>query len=388
MRFNRKSTLLFLTLCGLALDTSSAQQNIQKEKSSEASARVARGNAGRARNPVASRLLGPDDGLSVIAAALESRVHLRFKPDCSHLVHAIYERAGFPYSYVSSSDLYNGIYEFQRVIRPQPGDLVVWPGHVGIVINPAQHFFFSALRSGLGIDSYNAPYWRERGRARFYRYIKLVVATDHAATPQATHVTPTTLESAESNDTPEPGRSGLDPGESTGSQPESYSASLEPSLGNIPIPVVQVLNSPRPKPEEINKALLRTFNDTAQALRGKEVFELSQSLIVFDQLEVKGAGLKGDQGWAEVRISQQLSITKGRVNETKHKERYRWLLHRSEQGTWEVILPQEVIYVPREAAVSIFAHQLAVLTEGASSAARPVQDKALLAKLLGVLLER
>src|SRR5438445_7279501 len=173
MRFNPKDALLLLALCGLALDASSAQQNIPKGKSSDASAWVTGGNAGRERNPIPSRMLGTDDGLSVIAAALESRAHLGFKPDCSHLVHAIYERAGFQYSYVSSSDLYTGINEFQRVKHPQPGDLVVWPGHVGIVINPAQHLFFSTLHSGPGVDSYNAPYWRGRGRARFYRYIKL-----------------------------------------------------------------------------------------------------------------------------------------------------------------------------------------------------------------------
>ena len=87
-------------------------------------------------------------------------------------MHAIYGRAGFPYSYAPSSDLYAGTHEFQRVSHPQAGDLVVWRGHAGIVVNPAQHVFFSALRSGFGTDAYNAPYWKQRGRVRFYRYIK------------------------------------------------------------------------------------------------------------------------------------------------------------------------------------------------------------------------
>ncbi len=113
-----------------------------------------------------------DDGLAVIAAALDSRIHLDHEPDCSHLVHAIYTRAGFPYSYAPSSDLYTGTHEFQRVNHPQAGDLVVWRGHAGIVVNPAQHVFFSALRSGFGTDAYDAPYWKERGGVRFFRYIK------------------------------------------------------------------------------------------------------------------------------------------------------------------------------------------------------------------------
>src|SRR5437870_9997944 len=51
-------------------------------------------------------------------------------------------------------------------------NLVVWRGHVGIVVNPAQHVFFSAMRSGPGIDSYDAPYWKHLGKVRFYRYVK------------------------------------------------------------------------------------------------------------------------------------------------------------------------------------------------------------------------
>ena len=120
----------------------------------------------------ASPLLNSSEGLSVISAALESRGNAHSRPDCSHLVHTIYERAGFRYSYVSSSDLYHGVPEFRHVVHPQPGDLVAWPGHVGIVVNPSQESFFSSLRSGLGVESYSAPYWKERGQPRFLRYSK------------------------------------------------------------------------------------------------------------------------------------------------------------------------------------------------------------------------
>src|SRR5262249_26799822 len=104
--------------------------------------------------------------------ALDAGVREISKRDCSHVVHGIYARAGFPYTYLRSSDLYRGANEFQRVTDPQPGDLVVWRGHVGIVVYPAQHIFFSAMRSGLGIDSYEAPYWKRRGKARFFRYVR------------------------------------------------------------------------------------------------------------------------------------------------------------------------------------------------------------------------
>jgi len=116
--------------------------------------------------------LSPDDRLSVIAAILDSKQRVYSPRDCSHLVHAVYERAGFPYTYASSSDLYAGVAKFQRIAQPQTGDLVVWRGHVGIVIRPSKHAFFSAMHGGPGIDDYEATYWKGRGHPRFYRYLK------------------------------------------------------------------------------------------------------------------------------------------------------------------------------------------------------------------------
>src|SRR4030088_3160345 len=162
MRIRVKSTVAAL-LCGVALCASWAQQEDGHTRTSTTIA-----NQGRKTD----QTLSPDDGLSVIAAALDSRSRLPSQRDCSHLVHAIYQRAGFRYPYARSSDLYAGIEEFRRVVQPQPGDLVVWRGHVGIVIRPSHHIFFSLMRAGFSLDDYEAPYWRSRGRARFYRYVK------------------------------------------------------------------------------------------------------------------------------------------------------------------------------------------------------------------------
>jgi len=169
MRFHSQRAIAALIACGLGAQCSAAQMETRTLGSSNA---IAGRNASRQKSHPTSRTLSPDDGLSVIASALDSRVRLRSESDCSHLVHAVYDRAGFRYPYVSSSSLYAGSSEFQRVAHAQPGDLVVWPGHVGIVVNPAQHAFFSTLGSGPGIDNYDAPYWRQRGQLRFYRYLK------------------------------------------------------------------------------------------------------------------------------------------------------------------------------------------------------------------------
>ncbi|HEX2329560.1 MAG TPA: NlpC/P60 family protein [Candidatus Angelobacter sp.] len=90
--------------------------------------------------------------------------------DCSHLVHDLFQRAGMDYDYAPSDTLFDGIPEFHRVYKPQPGDLVVWHGHVGIVVNPDDHSFISALRSGVKIAQYDSNYWKRKGTPRFLRY--------------------------------------------------------------------------------------------------------------------------------------------------------------------------------------------------------------------------
>src|SRR5437899_1856073 len=90
--------------------------------------------------------------------------------DCSHLVHYLYTRAGLPYSYAPSHKLYSGVRGFRRVHQPRAGDLIAWLGHVGIVVDPHQHSFLSALRSGVKVASYSSPYWQKKGPPRFLRY--------------------------------------------------------------------------------------------------------------------------------------------------------------------------------------------------------------------------
>ena len=119
------------------------------------------------------RLINSDEGLAIIAAALEIRSRRHAREDCSHLVHDIYQQAGFPYPYADSTELYAGIEAFRRVTHPQPGDLAVWRGHAAIVVNPVQHSFFSSTPSGLRVESYDLKYWKRRGAPRFFRYVTL-----------------------------------------------------------------------------------------------------------------------------------------------------------------------------------------------------------------------
>lgn len=160
-----RSTFLIAVICGLILVGVGATRG---QGTGTNSAPMPAVKAPSARGDTLSK----NDRSSLIAVALHSKTPRQAERDCSHLVHSIYERAGFPYPYADSEDLYSGARGFRGVAHPQSADLVVWHGHVGIVLRPAGHKFFSFLSKGPGIDDYRSRYWKTRGQPRFYRYVK------------------------------------------------------------------------------------------------------------------------------------------------------------------------------------------------------------------------
>src|SRR5229473_135181 len=132
---------------------------------------AAQGTGAPQEAAAAVRLINAEQGREIAAAALGQEEPVRGTQDCSHLVHQIYAVAGYEYPYASSFELYAGHGNFRRVRHAQAGDLITWPGHVGIVLDPRQHTFYSLVRSGLQAEDYLGPYWRSRGTPRFYRYI-------------------------------------------------------------------------------------------------------------------------------------------------------------------------------------------------------------------------
>jgi hypothetical protein len=228
-----------LVLCAVVSRASAEQQNAE---SSKADHRTTRG----ASEAIAPWLVSSDQGLAIIGAALESRKPTDSNADCSNLVHAIYERAGFTYSYSNSSELYRGIKEFRRVLHPQPGDLVVWRGHVGIVISPLHHSFFSAMRSGRGVEFYDSAYWQARGQPRFFRYLKAAPRTQLSASNRNAKLKTRRSRDAESHDpvpadedhAPDSGVSGA--GQATGKSMPRRNGD-EPGSSTVrPVPVTPV----------------------------------------------------------------------------------------------------------------------------------------------------
>jgi len=90
--------------------------------------------------------------------------------DCSHFTNYVYERVGWGYDYAPSAELYKGNGPFVRVQQAMAGDLIVWRGHVGIVVDPAEHTFVSKLNSGVKVANWDTHYWKRRGLARFFRF--------------------------------------------------------------------------------------------------------------------------------------------------------------------------------------------------------------------------
>ncbi len=166
MNYVRKAVLPVL-LCWITVSMALAQTDSAQAEATNSSA-----TATKPKHNSNGKALNSDERLAVLASALDSKTPRFGERDCSHPVHAIYLRAGFPYTYADSDDLYDGVEGFQRVSRPEPGDLSVWHGHAGIVVRPSRHIFYSFLHAGPGIDDYTSRYWRGRGEPHFFRYVK------------------------------------------------------------------------------------------------------------------------------------------------------------------------------------------------------------------------
>ena len=383
VRFHAQSALLFLLLRLTFNPFAVAQGNPGRP---DGTYRATREDPERMQRPIGPRLLTLNDGLAILGAALDSRHHADFPSDCSHFVHGLYQRAGFAYEYASSSELYAGINEFRRVASPQPGDLAVWQGHAGIVVNPVQHSFFSLLRSGPGVDWYDSPYWKQRGRPRFFRYVKAV-----SGSGLSNSIRPVSLKPAAGKTEPnEPVAKGPAPDMSEESTRE---AGNSPTLGeNQPVNAlplrVSVVNSVRPNPDQVSAAFLQACADSEESLRGRDLFKSAQSLIVFNHIVVTRVQHKGSQHWAEIQIDELASLAGTKADVHKRSERQRWSLNRRDNTSWELTPLRDTIYLPLPVAVRVLAHELAQLTEDSPDPASRTQEKAELARVLNALLEK
>jgi hypothetical protein len=350
---------------------------------------IAAAAEGSAEKP---RVVTRGDGLSIIQAISDYRESLprhAAKPDCSHLVNDIYDLAGFPYPYAKSSDLYAGHSNFVRVNAPQPGDLIVWRGHVGLVTDPREHLFYSSVRSGLNIEDYTSAYWRRHGLPRFYRYrLTSNVLTARRVSPRAQRdVTPETL--AVSMDANEPVNENAISAESVAPMDRSggNSASRE-SAGSSDIhtsaTALIAMGHNKPTLQQVNDAVSKI---TQPSLDAASLLRSPSTVVIFDHIRVERLEFKSKLGLAIVTITSDASLTAGVLDKTSRRAQERWELTRAKAG-WTLASPSGSIYIPRDVAVRLFAQQLARLSaEGASQTSESVaSQESNLASLLNGLL--
>jgi hypothetical protein len=344
------------------------------------------------------RLLTSKQGLAIVNAAWDYEQQASGKPDCSHLVHQIYLLAGHDYPYASSFDLYAGNENFSRVKTPQVGDLIIWPGHVGIVLDPAQHTFFSSVHSGLQTEFYDGPYWRARGRPRFYRYVieslgspafgGALATSRSRETPAQHNVLPVVKEG--SDDLPSaskrPRKSDSD---ATARVVGTTTAAAWATAIETPPSILIATGQKQPTREEIAEGISELSNTAGNVLRADDPLTPRLPVVITDRLEVERVEIKRDHGWAYVQVDYRMSIAGERAELQQRREKVRWELRRTESG-WVVLTPLERAYVPCDVAVRILAAQLAQLTRGDGTSNREdrtaVPHEAQLATLLNDLL--
>lgn len=71
---------------------------------------------------------------------------------------------------------------------------------------------------------------------------------------------------------------------------------------------------------------------------------------------------KGNRGSALARIKSRVTLVGERAERKPHNKKFRWELRRV-NGGWEVLVPKERVYVPRDVAVRMLAARLASLAQ-------------------------
>jgi hypothetical protein len=348
------------------------------------------------------RLMTAAEGREIVTAALEQDQVPSGAQDCSHVVHEFYLDAGFEYPYASSFEIYTGNENFARVKTPRAGDLITWPGHVGIVVDPVEHSFYSLVSTGLETQFYEGPYWKSRGRPRFYRY-KVVGAgilnarktlppqrnsntTNQRRGAAVLEVSPP-VESVGSNRPPNAvsERKAVLYGPQNSDIPEASNDSAA-----VTSSMLISAGTKRPTRDEIADGISELSTAAGSILRSDDPMKLSLPLVIFERFEVEKVEIKSDHGWAHLKVATRVLLAGGGIDSKRRNEKVRWELRRTKSG-WEAMAPTDRTYVAQDAAVRNLAAQLARLTESDGAAAHQetvLRQESQLATLLSGLLDK
>ena len=340
---------------------------------------LATASAALAQNvrPASAETPGPrpiarTEGRNILASIPMVDAESESETDCSHLVHNVYEQAGFPYDYVSSRELYIGSTNFTRVRAPQAGDLVVWRGHVGIVIDPKEHSFFSSVRSGPDTQFYDSPYWRSRGIARFFRYV--------TEKPLRSGRTLEATRDADQQPLPAASRSSENrppfklPKPAPAPVSNSAPAAETTSSATVETPRVIVLQVARknPSPDEVVAAFVEMNQDSGATLRTRSLNSLGKPIIVYREVHVSAMQIKGKRGTALVRIESLGAPPNAQTGSQLRWKEQSLEFEKTKRG-WVMSPIQEAVYVKREVALQVLSARLAELAQ--NTYATPEQER-------------
>jgi hypothetical protein len=331
----------------------------------------------------ATVLVSPEQGEALAAFALQSERRIRPKPDCSHLVHLLYARAGLIYPYEDSRVLYRGVSDFKRVKTPQAGDLAVWMGHVGIVLSPEEKTFLSSVRSGIITESWAAPHWVRRGRPRFYRYR---IGPDADMNLLARIMNDDTRPQIESRSS---GRNGTGvplPSSATQATADSQADGLQQERTDASVQdardtnesdrdsasiLAAITQRQLPSRREIAAAIVEDSKARGRRLIAGETLDMASPFSVFSRLEVEKIKVKHERGSITLEVSEAICQEDGRILSARTMERELSIVRRSD-GVWIISDPQQRTYVTEEQALEIFERQAGIILRGApnSSSAR------------------
>jgi NlpC/P60 family protein len=330
------------------------------------------------------RPIARTEGRKILATIPTVDAASESETDCSHLVHDIYEPAGFPYDYASSHELYIGNTDFTRVRTPQAGDLVVWRGHVGIVIDPKEHSFFSSVRSGPDTQFYDSPYWRSRGTARFFRYVTEKALRSPQTLEATRHAVRHPLQDASSgSENRAPSRLPKPvPASASNTAPaaETYSSATV----EIPREIVLQVARKNPSPDEIAAAFVEMNQDSGESLRTRSLDSLGKPIVVYREVRVSAIQIKGKHGTAVVRIEAL-----GGPPNAQTGSQFRWNeqsvgFEKTKRG-WVMSPIPEAAYIKREVALQALSARLAELAQNTDATPEQEREQKQIIRLLNLL---
>jgi hypothetical protein len=347
------------------------------------------------------RLVSVEEGHLIAEAAREQDLQASGAQDCSHLVHQAYVGAGFAYPYASSFELYAGNENFTRVKNPHAGDLIVWPGHAGIVLDPREHSFYSLVSTGLEAQDYEGSYWKSRGRPRFYRYkiengevLTAAIAANSSrasrvAKQQETDTWPAERALAGVSPSNRPPKMVSERTKVASAPPARPASGVESRVVEIPRSMVIAPGKKQPTANQVTEGISELTNASGSVLRADDLGKLALPVVIFERLRVERLEIKKDRGWARLEIDLRATLAAGDSDFKWRREKVRWELRRTESG-WEAITPADRAYVRTDVAVRYLAAQLAELTARdveASELEKVLRQESRLASLLSTLLE-